>query len=87
MIANCNILEYDGYDDVYGHSVEEDYCMSPSEAAFMYDREGSRNQRGIGVFLQTEKNIAEENEVEVKEVLLFLIFAQNFTNPNIKLVV
>lgn len=62
------IVEYDGYDDVYGHSVEEDYCMSPSEAAFMYDREGSRNQRGIGVFLQTENNIAEEDEEEIKEV-------------------
>lgn len=64
------LTEYDGYDDVYGHSVEEDVCMSPSEAAFMYDREGSHNQRGIGAFIQTEKNIVEENEVEVKEVIL-----------------
>lgn len=48
--------------------------MSPSEAAFMYDREGSRNQRGIGVFLQTEKNIAEEDEEEVKEVIINTLY-------------
>lgn len=67
------ILEYEGYDDVYGHSVEDDYCISPSDAAFMYDRESSRNQRGIGVFLQTEKNIVEEDEEEVTEVQIKLL--------------
>ncbi|XP_045529905.1 protein HBS1 [Pieris brassicae] len=54
--------DYD-YEDVYGHSVEDDVCLSPSDAAqFIYDR--SRNQHAISQFLESD-DIQEEPEIEV----------------------
>jgi elongation factor 1 alpha-like protein len=49
------------YDDVYGNSVEEDSCLSPSDTAqWMYDR--SRNQQAISSFLESHDDIQEEDE-------------------------
>jgi len=51
--------EYDGYDDVYGHSVEDDYAASPSVQHFLFDR--SQGQQ-MSSFIQEENDILEEDE-------------------------
>ncbi|XP_012060930.1 PREDICTED: uncharacterized protein LOC105624181 [Atta cephalotes] len=50
--------EYDAYDDVYGHSIEDDYCVSPSVEQFLFDRS---KQQNIASFI-TEPDIVEDNE-------------------------
>lgn len=55
--------DYD-YDDLYGHSVEDESCLSPSDTEqWMYDR--SRNQQAISAFLDSQNDIQEEAEDEV----------------------
>lgn len=60
-VRNRNYSDEYDYDDVYGHSVEEDSCLSPSDAAqWLYDR--SDNQHAISNFLDSRNDIQEENE-------------------------
>ncbi|CAH2262217.1 jg26834 [Pararge aegeria aegeria] len=60
-VRNRNYSDEYDYDDVYGHSVEEDSCMSPSDAEqWMYDR--SRDQNAMSNFLDGRNDIQEETE-------------------------
>lgn len=51
--------DYDGYDDVYGHSLDDDYYISPSNRQFVYNRETSRDGR-----FEHADDIQEVDEVE-----------------------
>lgn len=62
-VRNRNYSDDYDYDDVYGHSVEEDSCLSPSDTAqWLYDR--SHNQQAISSFLESHDDIQEETEEE-----------------------
>ncbi|XP_045761394.1 protein HBS1 [Maniola jurtina] len=64
-VRNRNYSDDYDYDDVYGHSVEEDSCMSPSDAEqWMYDR--SRNQQAVANFLDSRNDIQEETEEQTE---------------------
>lgn len=52
------IVDYDGYDDIYGHSVDDDYCISPSNRQYLYNRESSARN--------SESDIKEEDELEAQ---------------------
>lgn len=59
--------EYDEYDDVYGHSVDDESCISPTDAQqWMYDR--NRGQQSIASFITNNHDIKEESDEETENV-------------------
>ncbi|XP_055708456.1 protein HBS1 isoform X2 [Phlebotomus papatasi] len=53
--------EYEGYDDVFGHSVDDEGCISPTDAQqWIYDR--ARGQQSIATFMASNRDIQEEDE-------------------------
>lgn len=59
--------EYDGYDDVYGHSMDEESCLSPTDAQqWIYDR--NRGQQSVASFITNNQDIKEESDEETEAV-------------------
>ncbi|XP_042908568.1 HBS1-like protein [Parasteatoda tepidariorum] len=55
--------EYDGFSSCYGHSVEDDFCVSPgTEAQFLYDR--SKQNSSMGAFFDHPDAVLEEDDSE-----------------------
>lgn len=60
-------IEYDEYDEVYGHSVDDDSCISPTDAQqWMYDR--NRGQQSIASFITNNQDIKEEADEDAESV-------------------
>lgn len=60
---NVRSMNYDEYDDedVYGHSVDDDYSISPTDAQqWLYDR--ARGQNSMASFIANNDDIEEEDE-------------------------
>ncbi|XP_035212374.1 HBS1-like protein isoform X1 [Stegodyphus dumicola] len=52
--------EYDGYYSCYGHSVEEDFCISPrTEAQFLYNRKNCNQP--MNAFFEAEERLRGKN--------------------------
>ncbi|GAB0099241.1 HBS1-like protein [Sergentomyia squamirostris] len=66
-VRNVDFTEdYEGYDDVYGHSVDDEGCISPTDAQqWIYDR--ARGQQSIANFMASNRDIKEEDEGEEEE--------------------
>lgn len=55
--------EYDAYDDIYGHSVDDESPISPTDAQqWMYDR--NRGVQSIASFITNNHDIKEETDEE-----------------------
>lgn len=60
--------EYDEYDDVYGHSVDDESGLSPTDAQqWMYDR--NRGQQSIASFITDNQDIKEETDEDMADQL------------------
>lgn len=63
-VRNQNYDEYDD-EDVYGHSVDDDYSISPTDAQqWLYDR--ARGQHSMSSFLANNADIVEEDDEEAE---------------------
>lgn len=61
LIISSKLTEYDDTEDVYGHSVDDDAPISPTDAnQWLYDRE--RSHQSMASFMANHVDIEEEDE-------------------------
>ncbi|KAF7988647.1 hypothetical protein HCN44_001220 [Aphidius gifuensis] len=76
--------EYDGFDDIYGHSVEDDIAMSPGDSQFIYDRNKSADVSSFMIQEDDEEPTRPElSELDTARLMSCIEVIKNVIGDNV----